>query len=75
MPRGMALRMLIGFDVTSRHRRIELVCEIAAFAAEHGFGLQVADRRFGRLRGEWWSVLPPDQHEHVGRTRLVRCHA
>jgi hypothetical protein len=67
VPRGMALRMLVGFDVASRHRRIELVCEIAGFAAEHGFGLQVADRRFGRVRGEWWSVLPPDQQRYAER--------
>jgi hypothetical protein len=71
VPRGMALRMLVGFDVTSWHRRIELVCEIAAFAAEHGFGLQVADRRFGRVRGEWWSVLPPDQQRYAERKQAL----
>ncbi len=67
VPNGMALRMLVGFDVTNRHKRIELVCEIAALAADHGFGLQVADRRFGRVRGEWWSVLPPDPARYLER--------
>jgi hypothetical protein len=67
LPNGMALRMIVGFDVSNRHKRIELVCDIAAFAAEHGFGLQVTDRRFGRVRGEWWSVLPPDHDRYVER--------
>jgi hypothetical protein len=67
MSNGMALRMLVGLDVTNRRKRIALVCEIAAFAAEHGFGLQVADRRFGRVRGEWWSVLPPDRDRYLAR--------
>lgn len=71
VPNGMALRMLVGFDVASRHKRIELVCEIATFAAEHGFGLQVADRRFGRVRGEWWSVLPPDRQRYAERKRAL----
>jgi len=65
----MALRMLVGFDVTNRHKRIALVCELAELAAEHGFGLQVADRRFGRVRGEWWSVLPPDHDRYLERKR------
>jgi hypothetical protein len=67
VPNAMALRMLVGFDVTNRHKRIDLVCELATFAAEHGFGLQVADRRFGRVRGEWWSVLPPDPKRYAER--------
>lgn len=67
LPNGMALRMIVGFDVSNRHKRIELVCDIATFAAEHGFGLQVTDRRFGRVRGEWWSVLPPDHDRYVER--------
>jgi hypothetical protein len=71
VPNGMALRMLVGFDVTNRHRRIALVREIAGLAAAHGFGLQVADRRFGRVRGEWWSVLPPDQDRYAERKKAL----
>jgi hypothetical protein len=67
VPNGIALRMLVGLDVTNRHKRIRLVCDIAELAAEHGFGLQVADQRFGRVRGEWWSVLPPDQDRYLER--------
>lgn len=71
VPNGLALRMLVGFDVTSRHKRIALVCELAAFAAEHGFGLQVTDGRFGRVRGEWWSVLAPDAGRYAERKRTL----
>ncbi len=71
VPNGMALRMLVGLDVTNRHKRIGLVCEIAELAAEHGFGLQVADRRFGRVRGEWWSVLPPDAQRYRERKEAL----
>jgi hypothetical protein len=58
---GTALRMLVGLEHGNHGKRITLMCALAALAAENGFGLQVADRRFGRVRGEWWSVLPPDK--------------
>jgi hypothetical protein len=54
---GLALRMLIGLDSGSPRKRLALVRKVAWAAAEYGMGLQVTDRRFGRVRGEWWSVL------------------
>jgi hypothetical protein len=54
---GLALRMLIGLDSGNPRKRLALVRKIAWVAAEHGMGLQVTDRRFGRVRGEWWSVM------------------
>nr|WP_042182525.1 hypothetical protein [Kibdelosporangium sp. MJ126-NF4]CEL15039.1 hypothetical protein [Kibdelosporangium sp. MJ126-NF4]CTQ93365.1 hypothetical protein [Kibdelosporangium sp. MJ126-NF4] len=54
---GLALRMLIALDTGNPRKRLALVRDIAWMAAEHGLGLQVTDRRFGRVRGEWWSVL------------------
>ncbi|MET0136739.1 MAG: hypothetical protein ABW215_24380 [Kibdelosporangium sp.] len=54
---GLALRMLIGLDSGNPRKRLALVRNIAWVAAEFGMGLQVTDRRFGRVRGEWWSVL------------------
>ncbi|MEV4317700.1 hypothetical protein [Actinocrispum sp. NPDC049592] len=62
---GMALRMLIGLDSGNPRKRLALVRKIAWVAAEHGMGLQVTDRRFGRVRGEWWSVLrhEPDVYQ------------
>jgi hypothetical protein len=64
---GMALRMLVGLEQGNRGKRIALMCALAALATENGFGLQVADRRFGRVRGEWWSVLPPDRARYAAR--------
>ncbi|MFB9306547.1 hypothetical protein [Kibdelosporangium philippinense] len=54
---GLALRMLIALDTSNPRKRLALVRNIAWVAAEYGMGLQVTDRRFGRVRGEWWSVL------------------
>ncbi|MET0236667.1 MAG: hypothetical protein ABW224_18605 [Kibdelosporangium sp.] len=54
---GLALRMLIGLESSSPRKRLALIRQIAWTAAEYGMGLQVSDRRFGRVRGEWWSVL------------------
>lgn len=64
---GMALRMLVGLEHSSRGKRIALMCRLAALATENGFGLQVADRRFGRVRGEWWTVLQPNEDRYAAR--------
>src|SRR6266498_2592899 len=64
---GMALRMLVGLEQGNHGKRIALMCALAELATENGFGLQVADRRFGRVRGEWWSVLPPDRERYAAR--------
>ena len=64
---GMALRMIVGLEQDDHGKRIELTCALAELATEHGFGMQVADRRFGRVRGEWWSVLPPDRKRYEAR--------
>ncbi|GAB1516902.1 hypothetical protein [Actinophytocola sp. KF-1] len=64
---GMALRMIVGLEQDNHGKRIALMCALAELAAGNGFGLQVADRRFGRVRGEWWSVLPPDRKRYLAR--------
>ncbi|HYQ67030.1 hypothetical protein [Actinophytocola sp.] len=64
---GMALRMLVGLEQDNHGKRISLMCALAKLATVSGFGLQVADRRFGRVRGEWWSVLPPDRDRYEAR--------
>ncbi|MGB3438719.1 MAG: hypothetical protein WBA97_08190 [Actinophytocola sp.] len=64
---GMALRMIVGLEQDNHGKRIALMCAVAELATENGFGLQVADRRFGRVRGEWWSVLPPDRKRYLAR--------
>jgi hypothetical protein len=64
---GMALRMLVGLEHGNKSKRIALMCTLATLAAENGFGLQVADRRFGRVRGEWWSALAPNRERYTER--------
>lgn len=64
---GMALRMLVGLEHGNHGKRIALMCALATLATENGFGLQVADRRFGRVRGEWWSAIPPDRKQYTAR--------
>jgi hypothetical protein len=59
--------MLVGMEHGNHGKRIALMCALAALATENGFGLQVADRRFGRVRGEWWSVLPQDGTRYAAR--------
>lgn len=54
---GMALRMLVGLDDANPLKRIALLRTLAEVAQDYGLGLQIADRRFGRVRGEWWSVV------------------
>lgn len=64
---GMALRMLVGLDDSNPRKRIALLSRLADVAHSYGLGLQVADRRFGRVRGEWWSVLTPDHERYAAR--------
>jgi hypothetical protein len=64
---GMALRMLVGLDERNPHKRLTLLRTIAETAQSYGLGLQIADRRFGRVRGEWWSVVAPDSARYAAR--------
>ena len=62
---GMAMRVLIGLDEGLPQKRIALLGKISDLAHRYGLGLQIADRRFGRVRGEWWSVLAPDADRYA----------
>lgn len=62
---GMAMRVLIGLDEGHPQKRIALLGKISDLAQGYGLGLQIADRRFGRVRGEWWSVLAPDADRYA----------
>lgn len=64
---GMALRMLVGLDDANPGKRIALLRRITETAQDYGLGLQIADRRFGRVRGEWWSVLAPSTTRYAER--------
>ncbi|HEU5472014.1 MAG TPA: hypothetical protein VFV67_15285 [Actinophytocola sp.] len=64
---GMALRVLVGLDDRQPEKRLDLLRDIAGMAQDIGLGLQIADRRFGRVRGEWWSVLAPHANRYAER--------
>jgi hypothetical protein len=64
---GMALRMLVGLDDANPGKRIAFLRQITEIAKSFGLGLQIADRRFGRVRGEWWSVLAPNTSKYAQR--------
>jgi hypothetical protein len=64
--RGLAVRVSIGVDHGRPESRIEMLNQIASEAAEWGFGIQVADDRLARARGDWWTVLATSRevYEH-----------
>lgn len=64
---GLAVRVLVGLDDRNPAKRLALLRRITEMAEEYGLGLQIADRRFGRVRGEWWSVLAPDLARYAAR--------
>lgn len=64
---GMALRMLVGLDDANPLKRIAFLRTITEVAQSFGLGLQIADRRFGRVRGEWWSVVAPNPGKYNQR--------
>jgi hypothetical protein len=66
---GMAMRMLVGLDDANPGKRIALLRTVTEVARSDGLGLQIADRRFGRVRGEWWSVLAPDFDRYAERKK------
>lgn len=55
-----AIRMAISLDDASPAKRIAAVRRVMAECELHGYGLQINDRRSGRVRGDWWSLLRPD---------------
>lgn len=56
-----ALRMAVGVDDGDVQARLKLLNMLRLEAERSGFGLQVADRRQGRHRGEWWTICSPDR--------------
>ncbi|MGH3913290.1 MAG: hypothetical protein ACRDTC_07770 [Pseudonocardiaceae bacterium] len=69
--RALAIRLAIGVDESSAVQRLKIFADTAALAADFGMGLQVADRRLGRVRGEWWTVSEPKRNVYKGlKSRL-----
>lgn len=51
--RGMAIRFSAGVDSDNSDGRLALIHAAVEIARDHGLQLHLADRRFGRVRGEW----------------------
>lgn len=65
---GSAIRLSMGLEEGRSKERLAFVEYICSFANENGLGLQFADRRYGRVRGEWWSVIEFDRDIFVQRS-------
>lgn len=57
-PFAPCVRMAIGLDAARPQARLEFETAVAAVAADLGLGLRLADRRAGRIRGEWFAITP-----------------
>jgi hypothetical protein len=65
----LALRMVLG-EVESG-RRMDAFAELAETADRHGFGLDVRDRRLGRVSGQWWTVARSAPTKFADHRRMV----
>jgi hypothetical protein len=75
LARTLAVRFAVGVESSSVHR-LKMLTDVAKFAAEFGMGLQIADRRLGRVRGEWWTIFEPEgisAYEHQKSKRFRWC--
>jgi hypothetical protein len=54
---GVVLRAAVGVDAKFPDRRIALEWSMSKFSADHGIGMEVRDRRPGKVRGDWFSVV------------------
>jgi hypothetical protein len=70
-PFGLAVRMSVGLADGEAAQRTALITELTRFASESGMGLQTTDRRFGRGRGEWWTLVSPDGAKYKAETQKV----
>lgn len=53
LARGINARVTVAFDDPTQDDRVGLLAAVLADADGHGWGLHVADRRYGALRGQW----------------------
>lgn len=67
-----ALRMAVGMDTHDVASRIQMLEALRIEAERWGFGLQVADRRLGRHRGEWWTLCSPNAKQLLPWRDTVR---
>ena len=73
--RGAAVRLSVGVDSDDSDGRLRLIARVAAVAREYGLQLHLADRRVGRVRGEWKQAVAPVAEVYQEKRRLVNLPA
>jgi predicted amino acid-binding ACT domain protein len=65
----LALRMVLG--EVEPGGRMDAFAELAETADRYGFGLDVRDRRLGRVSGQWWTVARSAPTKFADHRRMV----
>jgi hypothetical protein len=61
---GPCFRMSVGVDPTMSVARLDFEMGLAALAEQYGLGLKLDDRRFNRVRGEWFTIRGFDRERY-----------
>jgi hypothetical protein len=61
---GHCVRMSVGVDPNMPSARLDFEEGLAALAEEYGLGLKLDDRRFNRVRGEWFTIRGFDRERY-----------
>jgi hypothetical protein len=61
---GSCIRMAVGLDPNLPTARLGFEEGVAALAEEYGLGLKLDDRRFNRVRGEWFTIRRFDRERY-----------
>ena len=64
----LAIRAAIGLEDRASTARMAFLDNLFKFASDSGMGLQVSDRRFGKVRGEWWTVCTANRGRYAAYT-------
>ena len=65
----LALRVVLGESTPGQ--RMDTFTTLTETADRLGFGLDVMDRRLGRVKGQWWTVVRSDPHRYQQHQREV----
>lgn len=61
---GPCIRMSVGVDPTLSAARLDFEMGLASLAEQYGLGLRLDDRRFNRVRGEWFTIRGFDRERY-----------
>lgn len=64
---GHCIRMSVGIDPNLPSARLDFEEGLVALAEEYGLGLKLDDRRFNRVRGEWFTIRGFDRERYRQR--------